>query len=658
MKRLMNKTIAITAIALAVTGCNSDTLPDKTGNAFGQLALSGTAVVGETLTATVTDSNGVDDSAITYSWMAGDVSIAGATSSTLTLTNAEVGLPITVNVSYTDNDDYPEQIKSSATAIVKGVDTPAVFSGLTASVVNSVTEDLTGTDDDGESMAEIQTDVATTFGLFSISETGAWTYTLDTSNATVASLVGENDTVMDTIAIASIDGTSAELVITITGTSNTTSVPTKVAKITDNMTDDAGELRYKLSTSDIIPAGKISVSFLKQAGIEKDAYIGLYGSSTSTSNALIDLRIQSTGYVIRNNDGIDVTIPFTEDKWTTVEMTWDASAASDSVAPLITLTIDGTSVTTAAFASVSQSLSDVAAGVQTIIFKLGDNSSVIGDPAFYIDNFKLYSDLAGTVIAFEDDFESYDVGVSLDTDNANTVYNSSTAETVVDSIDGPGGSASDVNVNNLAAQITDNMTDDAGELRYKLSSSDIIPAGKISVAFLKEDAIEKDAYIGLYGSSTSTSNALIDLRIQSTGYVIRDNDGIDVTIPFTADTWTTVEMTWDASMASATQAPLLTLTIDGTSVTTEPFASSSQSLSDVVAGVQTVIFKLGDNSSVIGAPGYFIDDFKLYADIGGTMLQFEDDFESYTEGVSLDTDNADTPYNSSSAETIVAVKAK
>jgi len=749
MKKLFNKTIAITAIALTVAGCG-DELPDKTGNSFGQIALSGAAKVGETLTVTVTDGNGVDASAIAYSWMADDVAISGATSNSLMLTAEQTGMRVSVTASYTDNDDYQETLKSNpSSAVVMNFDgtlaisgilesgklltatlvddntysaesvvyawyadgavidgaiestyaltdneigktisvtanytdnddftesltseptaaiapasanTPATFSGdLTATVVNNVTGDLTGTitvsdDDVGENAVEMQTSVTTTFGTFAIETTGAWAYTLDTANTTVASLVDQNDTLTDTISIASVDGTTTELVITITGVEDV--APTKVAKITDNMTDDAGELRYKLSSSDIIQAGKISVSFLKQSGIEKDAYIGLYGASTSTSNALIDLRIQSGGYVIRNNEGVDVTIPFTADKWTDVEMTWDASSASDTVAPLLTVTIDGTSVTTAPFASVSQSLSDVSAGVQTVIFKLGDNSSVIGEPAFYVDDFKFYSDIEGTTIQFEDDFESYEMGVSLDTDNADTPYNSSTAETVVALIAGSGG---DVNPDNLTAKITDNMTDDAGELRYKLSSSDIIQAGKISVSFLKEDGIEKDAYIGLYGASTSTSNALIDLRIQSGGYVIRNNEGVDVTIPFTADKWTDVEMTWDATAASDSVAPLLTLTIDGTSVTTEPFASVSQSLSDVVAGVQTIIFKLGDNGSTTGEPAYFIDDFKLYSDIEGTTIQFEDDYESYAEGVSLDTDNANTPYNSSSAETVVAKKAK
>ena len=73
----------------------------------------------------------------------------------------------------------------------------------------------------------------------------------------------------------------------------------------------------------------------------------------------------------------------------------------------------------------------------------------------------------------------------------------------------------------------------------------------------------------------------------------------------------------------------------------------------MATGVQTVIFKLGDNGSVSGDAAYYLDDFKLYADIDGTVVQFEDDFESYADGASLDTDNPDSPYNSSTAEAFV-----
>ncbi|MFD2164812.1 VCBS domain-containing protein [Thalassotalea euphylliae] len=672
MKIQMNKKVAMAAMVLAIAGCDSDSLPDKNGNSFGQLALSGTPLVGETLTATVTDANGVDGSAISYTWMADDAEISGASGSTLVLTDAQVGASISVSVAYTDNDDYEERIKSSGTSAVAGVDVPATFSGLTASVANNVTEALTGMvviqdDDPGEDIAEPQSDVVTTFGVFSIDATGAWVYTLDTTNSTISSLVDENDTVTDTIAIASVDGTAAELVITIFGAPNTGGgEPTQVARITDNMTDDAGELRLKLDSA--VAQGKLTVSFLKEDnavtadGVAKDAYIGLFGESTSTSNAIVDLRIQADKFVIRDKDDIEVTIPFIPDVWTDVEMTWDASAASDSVAPLVTITINGTSVTTEAFSSASSSLSDVMTGMRHVIFKLGDNGSTIPDAAYFVDNVKLYSDLAGTAVLFEDDFESYADGVSLDTDNADSPYNSSTAETVVDTIDGPGTGAGVQNPDNQVAQITDNMTDDAGELRYKADAG--IPQGKLTVSFFKEDnatnadGVAKDAYIGLFGESTSTSNAIVDLRIQANKFVIRDKDDIEVTIPFVPDVWTDVEMTWDASAASASVAPLVTVTINGTSVTTEAFSSASSSLSDVMTGVRYAIFKLGDNSSTIPAAAYFVDDVKLYSDMAGTAIVFEDDFEGYAEGDSLDTDNAASPYNSNSAEVVVAVKGK
>ena len=87
---------------------------------------------------------------------------------------------------------------------------PAVFDGLSATIPNDQTTPLTGnvivTDVNfGEDKVVAQTDVQTTYGTFSIDENGAWTYTLDTANATVAGLeVGES--VNDIIALSSVDG--------------------------------------------------------------------------------------------------------------------------------------------------------------------------------------------------------------------------------------------------------------------------------------------------------------------------------------------------------------------------------------------------------------------------------------------------------------------
>ncbi|QBY03683.1 hypothetical protein E2K93_04490 [Thalassotalea sp. HSM 43] len=752
----MRKSVAMAAIALAMAGCDTDELPDKNGNSFGQLTVSGDARVGETLTATVADANGVDESAINYSWMADGTVIPEATSNSFTLTEAQAGSQISVTVSYIDNDDYQERITSNetssalmnfigsitisgamevgklltatllddnnfdlenvvftwyadgveisgetaATYVIMEADVgkvitvtasyvdgdaydevttseptsaiianqgnvPATFENLAATVANNAMNPISGNvaisdDDAGEDMAEVQTDVMTTYGTFSIADNGDWTYTLDTANATVSSLASSTDTITDDITIMSTDGSTAVLVITITGTDMVAA--TQVAKITDSMTDDAGELRYKLDSA--ISQGKLTVSFLKENNSTnpdgaKDAYIGLFGESTSTSNAIVDLRIQEDKFVIRDQD-IDVAIPFVPGVWTDVEMTWDASAATDAIAPLVTITINGTSVTTDAFSSASSSLSDVMAGVRYAIFKLGDNSSTIVDAAYYVDDVKIYSDMAGTTVAFEDDFEGYTVGDSLDDDNGASPYHSNTAEAVValygtdtGPTTGPGSAG------NQIAQITDSMTDDAGELRYKLDSA--IAQGKLTVSFLKQDNSTnpdgaKDAYIGLFGESTSTSNAIVDLRIQEDKFVIRDQD-IDVAIPFVPGVWTDVEITWDASAATDAVAPLVTITINGTSVTTDAFSSASSSLSDVMTGVRYAIFKLGDNGSTVVDAAYFVDEVKIYSDMAGTTVAFEDDFESYTDGVSLDPDSNDASvYHSNSAEVIVTTE--
>lgn len=636
-------------------------------NVVGTVTISGVLESGSVLTATVADDNGFDAATVTYEWAADTVAISGATAATYTLTDDEVGKTITVKAMYSDNDEFSEDITSAASAAVAaaGNNSPATFAGdLTASVSNDATADVTGTitvtdADSGEDMVQVQTAATTTYGTFSVAADGSWTYTLDTNNSTVSSLSDANDTVTDTTAVSSTDGSSTDLVITISGVTPQSTV-SQVAQIMDTMDNDAGELRYKLSSSDIIETGSLTVSFMKdpnvvnQNGDAKDAYIALYGTSTSTSAALVDLRIGTDSFVIRDQDDIDVTIPFTPGVWTDVEMTWDASAASSTVAPTVTISIDGVAVTTTAFSSASSDLGAVADGVQTVVFKLADTSSVITGAAYYIDDVKLYADTSGT-IQFEDDFESYSVGDSLDDDNSASPYNSATADATVVSVDKAPPAAA---VDNQMAQITDNMDNDAGELRYKLSSSDIIEAGKLTVSFLKEDnAVNqngdaKDAYIAIYGTSTSTSAAIVDLRIGVDAFQIRDQDDIDVTIPFTPGQWMDVEITWDATSASSTVAPLVTIAIDGTQVTTTAFSSASSDLGSVADGVQTVIFKLADTSSIIADAAYFIDEFKLYADMNDT-IQFEDDFESYNEGDSLDDDNPNSPYNSSTAEAIV-----
>ena len=96
----------------------------------GLLLLSGMAMVvlysasGQDVTIDVTV-QGISDpdglGPFNYQWKRGGVAIAGATSTTYVLTNADVGSTITVQVSYTDGHGTPESVNSAATTAVANV---------------------------------------------------------------------------------------------------------------------------------------------------------------------------------------------------------------------------------------------------------------------------------------------------------------------------------------------------------------------------------------------------------------------------------------------------------------------------------------------------------------------------------------------------------
>ena len=103
--------------------------------ATGAPTISGTARVGQTLTADTTgiaDENGLDNAAFTYQWLADNAAIAGATDSTYTLADADEGKAIKVQVSFTDDAGNDETLTSAATDAVAAPEPPAKPTGLSA----------------------------------------------------------------------------------------------------------------------------------------------------------------------------------------------------------------------------------------------------------------------------------------------------------------------------------------------------------------------------------------------------------------------------------------------------------------------------------------------------------------------------------------------
>ena len=101
--------------------------PPENNEATGTPSISGTAQVGETLTADtsgISDADGLTNVQYEYQWLADGTAIQGATGSTYTLVEADEGKPIKVRVSFTDDGGNDETLTSAATEAVAGNEEP------------------------------------------------------------------------------------------------------------------------------------------------------------------------------------------------------------------------------------------------------------------------------------------------------------------------------------------------------------------------------------------------------------------------------------------------------------------------------------------------------------------------------------------------------
>ena len=119
--------------------------------AMGQPIISGTAQVGEPLTADtsgIADEDGLTNATFSYQWLADDADIEGAASSTYTLADSEEGKTIKVRATFTDDAGHEESLTSEATAAIAArPNTPATGApiiGGTAQVGGTLTADTSG----------------------------------------------------------------------------------------------------------------------------------------------------------------------------------------------------------------------------------------------------------------------------------------------------------------------------------------------------------------------------------------------------------------------------------------------------------------------------------------------------------------------------------
>ena len=113
--------------------------------ATGAPVISGTAQVGETLTAVTTgiaDADGLESASFAYQWMTYGWDIVGADGASLTLTHSQRGRAVAVRVSFTDDAGNSESLTSTATAAVVAVPNSAATGAPTISGTARVNQAL------------------------------------------------------------------------------------------------------------------------------------------------------------------------------------------------------------------------------------------------------------------------------------------------------------------------------------------------------------------------------------------------------------------------------------------------------------------------------------------------------------------------------------
>ena len=133
--------------------CSEDADTPDNSPATGAPTISGTAQVGETLTANtsgVADADGLSNVQYEYQWLADDADISGATNATYTLADTDEGKAIKVQVGFTDDAGNEETLTSAATDAVSAAaaaNSPATGAPTitgTAQVGQTLTADTSG----------------------------------------------------------------------------------------------------------------------------------------------------------------------------------------------------------------------------------------------------------------------------------------------------------------------------------------------------------------------------------------------------------------------------------------------------------------------------------------------------------------------------------
>jgi Domain of unknown function (DUF4347)/Domain of unknown function (DUF4082) len=251
----------------------------------GTVTISGTATQNQTLTANVSDADGLTGVTINYQWQQSSdngttwTNIAGATNQTLTLGQSQVGKLVRTRAIYTDSLGSGENVNSTATSSVVNVNDTGIvaISGITAQG-NTLTANVTDVDGLTGVNINYQWQQFANNAWSNITGSSNQTLTLDSSligkqvrvNASYTDILGGSE---------NITSTASNAIAALLESIFTTQTPTQT-----NVTDGAGsagdyELGMEFRSA---KAGQIQAIRYYKAASETGSHVGKIWSSTGT----------------------------------------------------------------------------------------------------------------------------------------------------------------------------------------------------------------------------------------------------------------------------------------------------------------------------------------------------------------------------------------
>ena len=580
--------------------CSEDADTSDNSPATGAPTITGTAQVGETLTADtsdIADANGLSNVQHEYQWLADDAEIAGATSLTYTLTDSEESKAIKVEVSFTDDAGNGEALTSAATDAVAAAPTP------NTPAIGVPT--ISGTAQVGETLTANTSGISDEDGLDDVSFTYQWTGDgEDIAGATGATytLADDDEGKVITVRVSFTDDAGNVETLTSAATDAVASAPTPNTPATGAPTiTGAVQVGETLTadTSDIADDDGLNNVQYKYQWLADDSDI------SGATNATYTLATADEGKAIK------VQVSFTDDEGNEGTLT---STATDAVSAAPAANSPATGVPTiSGTAQVGETLMANTTGVADA----DGLSNVQYEYQWLADD----ADIAGATgltytLTDSEESKAITVRVSFTDDEGNSETLTSTATGAVDAR--PNSPATGAPTITGTAQVGQTLTADTSGI----ADADGLSNVQYDYQWLADDTDIAGATGLTYTLTDSEESKAITVQVSFT-------DDADNQETLTSGATDTVEAA-PTTNSPATGAP----TITGTAQVGETLTANTSGVADAdgLSNVQYEYQWLADDAEVAGATG---STYTLVADDMGKAISVS---VSFTD----DADNEET----------------